>query len=154
MCVLDCCCSQLWYSPSTILAYFGAFLGLLVMMVFFVYRNNLRMRLRPVVVSDVPEVSIHGLPADIIASLPFVVFSKPNEADGSAACAICLSEFHEAEQLKQLPCSHLFHGSCIDPWLSKRNACPLCKQQVVPKPETLLPDIEVGLPNNNLNQDS
>ena len=29
-----------------------------------------------------------------------------------------------------LNCEHIYHPSCIDPWLSKRrNACPVCKRK-------------------------
>ncbi len=41
-------------------------------------------------------------------------------------CAVCTEAFREAEKLRKLPCSHLFHPSCIDPWLLKRAVtCPL-----------------------------
>ena len=34
-------------------------------------------------------------------------------------CSICLDEFVEGEEVKQLPCSHFFHAPCIDGWLLK-----------------------------------
>ena len=41
-------------------------------------------------------------------------------------CVVCTEAFMEAEKLRKLPCSHLFHPSCIDPWLLKRAVtCPL-----------------------------
>jgi hypothetical protein len=41
-------------------------------------------------------------------------------------CSICVEPYHEGETLRQLPCGHDFHRSCIDPWLTKRSGnCPM-----------------------------
>lgn len=46
-------------------------------------------------------------------------------------CAVCLEEFEPGQQVRQLACSHLYHRSCIDPWLqSSSNSCPLCKREI------------------------
>ena len=44
-------------------------------------------------------------------------------------CAICMSDFCEAEELKVLPCSelHAFHTKCIQRWLTTHSTCPLCR---------------------------
>lgn len=44
-------------------------------------------------------------------------------------CAICLEEFCYGNVVKILPCKHVFHVDCLDPWCLKQNAsCPICKR--------------------------
>ncbi|KDO22681.1 hypothetical protein SPRG_10995 [Saprolegnia parasitica CBS 223.65] len=51
----------------------------------------------------------------------------------AACCAICLDEFGPCHQIKPLPCTHIYHRSCIDKWFEKgSNACPLCKRPAFP----------------------
>ncbi|KAI3857768.1 hypothetical protein MKX03_023991 [Papaver bracteatum] len=47
-----------------------------------------------------------------------------------AVCSICLDKYAENEELRELPCSHLFHADCVDKWLKMNAACPLCKRGV------------------------
>lgn len=52
-------------------------------------------------------------------------------------CAICIEDFEESIIVRLLPCGHIFHPECIDPWFLTRQArCPLCKKNYyAPKPE-------------------
>ncbi|KAH1153655.1 hypothetical protein AAZX31_18G072300 [Glycine max] len=43
-------------------------------------------------------------------------------------CCICLAKYKDKEEVRQLPCSHLFHLKCVDQWLRIISCCPLCKQ--------------------------
>ena len=46
----------------------------------------------------------------------------------NTVCPICTERFRHAQDLRQLPCSHQFHPSCVDPWLLNRSStCPLCR---------------------------
>lgn len=48
-------------------------------------------------------------------------------------CPICLAEFQKGDNIRQLPnCGHCFHRACIDIWLLRCSACPLCKQSALP----------------------
>mmetsp|Transcript_29047 Transcript_29047/g.92635 ORF Transcript_29047/g.92635 Transcript_29047/m.92635 type:complete len:176 (-) Transcript_29047:391-918(-) len=44
-------------------------------------------------------------------------------------CAVCLEALapDTAVELRQLPCGHLFHGACLDPWLRLHLRCPTCR---------------------------
>lgn len=46
-------------------------------------------------------------------------------------CGICLEDFEPDEVLRILPCRHMFHCVCIDPWLlGRRRTCPTCKSTI------------------------
>lgn len=45
-------------------------------------------------------------------------------------CCICLAKYMEKEEIRQLPCSHIFHLECVDQWLMIISCCPLCKQGI------------------------
>lgn len=53
--------------------------------------------------------------------------TKPGEEE---KCPVCLLEFNDDEDVKTLPCKHMYHPSCIDTWLVKNSACPICKRDV------------------------
>lgn len=56
---------------------------------------------------------------------------EEEDDDEEPVCAICLEEFETGQQVRLLACSHLYHRTCIDPWLqSSSNSCPLCKREV------------------------
>lgn len=45
-------------------------------------------------------------------------------------CTICLSEFEDSEDVRRLPCMHLFHKACVDQWLSSNKRCPICRVDI------------------------
>mmetsp|Transcript_3693 Transcript_3693/g.8425 ORF Transcript_3693/g.8425 Transcript_3693/m.8425 type:complete len:672 (-) Transcript_3693:1405-3420(-) len=54
----------------------------------------------------------------------------------SDECTICLDEFEPGVRVRQLPCGHVFHSTCIARWLIERSAvCPLCKLDLYEEPE-------------------
>lgn len=46
------------------------------------------------------------------------------------ACCICLTNYENDDELRELTCSHLFHKGCVDKWLKINAMCPLCKGEV------------------------
>lgn len=65
-----------------------------------------------------------------VNSLPRVVINEQHEKHEGLACAICKEVLHIGTEVNQLPCFHLYHPSCILPWLSTRNSCPLCRYEL------------------------
>ncbi|GAB2275589.1 hypothetical protein Dimus_010349 [Dionaea muscipula] len=47
-----------------------------------------------------------------------------------AVCCICLAKYVNNDELRELPCTHLFHKECVDKWLKINALCPLCKSEV------------------------
>ncbi|XP_061338549.1 E3 ubiquitin-protein ligase At1g63170 [Gastrolobium bilobum] len=47
-----------------------------------------------------------------------------------AVCCICLAKYADDDELRELPCFHVFHVWCVDKWLKIKGSCPLCKSEV------------------------
>ncbi|ELR06178.1 hypothetical protein GMDG_07833 [Pseudogymnoascus destructans 20631-21] len=60
----------------------------------------------------------------------------------TASCSVCIESFVENENVRILPCSHIYHQRCIDPWLlNLSSTCPLCRkplQEAVLSPSFVL----------------
>ncbi|CAF3343706.1 unnamed protein product [Rotaria socialis] len=42
-------------------------------------------------------------------------------------CTICLCEYVQDDDVRRLPCMHLFHIECVDKWLMQSKRCPICR---------------------------
>ncbi|XP_047326439.1 RING-H2 finger protein ATL39-like [Impatiens glandulifera] len=89
------------------------------------HRTNNRRRRRP------------SMAIDDIKKLPSFEFKLEEEEENGAAinglmeCAVCLETFKMLEICRLLPlCKHMFHLQCIDLWLAKTAACPICRTDV------------------------
>ena len=61
-----------------------------------------------------------------------VLFLNKIFTNNETSCSICLSEFnddleHSENHAVSLTCGHVYHESCIVPWLQKVFVCPLCR---------------------------
>merc|ERR1719239_212983 len=63
-----------------------------------------------------------------IEKLPIRRFKPDDYYD---QCSVCLEDFVSRVKLRELPCGHVYHTKCIDPWLQRRLTCAVCKRQVI-----------------------
>ncbi|XP_032943587.1 E3 ubiquitin-protein ligase RNF165 isoform X2 [Rhinolophus ferrumequinum] len=52
------------------------------------------------------------------------------ESDTDEKCTICLSVLEDGEDVRRLPCMHLFHQLCVDQWLAMSKKCPICRVDI------------------------
>jgi len=46
------------------------------------------------------------------------------------SCPICSEDFAVKAVATRLPCSHVFHHSCVVPWLEMKLNCPICRAEL------------------------
>lgn len=74
-----------------------------------------------------------GAQAGTIAALPTRTFHggdgvhAPKEENN---CQVCMEDFEEGDELRTLPCFHLFHAKCVDQWLKQNSICPICRHKI------------------------
>ncbi|CAN6214284.1 unnamed protein product [Urochloa humidicola] len=81
-----------------------------------------------------------GLSAGELGKLPCHDFKQAEAAidgasGGAGDCAVCLEAFEPGDRCRRLPrCEHSFHAECVDSWLRKSGACPVCRADVLDRP--------------------
>ncbi|XP_010456801.1 PREDICTED: putative RING-H2 finger protein ATL35 [Camelina sativa] len=104
------------------------------------------------------RATIAAVDKEVIESFPTFLYSEVKGlkiGNGGVECAICLYEFEDEDTLRWIPpCSHTFHGNCIDVWLSSRSTCPVCRANLSLKPGESFPypcmDLETGNTRRNV----
>lgn len=46
-------------------------------------------------------------------------------------CPVCIDPYRQGDIVRMLPCRHIFHKSCVDPWLLEHRTCPMCKSDIL-----------------------
>uniref|UniRef100_A0A3B3T045 Ring finger protein 130 n=1 Tax=Paramormyrops kingsleyae TaxID=1676925 RepID=A0A3B3T045_9TELE len=46
-------------------------------------------------------------------------------------CAVCIEGYQLNDVVRILPCKHVFHKICVDPWLNEHCTCPMCKLNIL-----------------------
>lgn len=42
-------------------------------------------------------------------------------------CTICVEHIKMNTDGMFMPCGHIFHPTCLTPWLGNKNTCPVCR---------------------------
>ncbi|KAL9666286.1 hypothetical protein QQ045_000614 [Rhodiola kirilowii] len=95
----------------------------------FLAGRHLRRRRQSQFPSDFPT---RGMSLSDLHHLPRFRFGEGSQLDSGSECVICLDKLRHGDLFRILPgCSHPFHLDCIDTWLVKAAACPICRTRVV-----------------------
>ncbi|ESQ30446.1 hypothetical protein EUTSA_v10011690mg [Eutrema salsugineum] len=65
-----------------------------------------------------------------IDALPTVKVTKDILQSEMNQCAVCMDEFEDGVDAKEMPCKHLYHHDCLLPWLQLHNSCPVCRHEL------------------------
>lgn len=66
---------------------------------------------------------------EVIDALP-IINVKADQVDAKLQCSVCWEDFTLDENVRQLPCTHIYHEPCIRPWLELHGTCPICRQNL------------------------
>ena len=69
---------------------------------------------------------VHPASQSSVNHLETVAISRAMEVKGEL-CTICQEKYSRNEQVNKLPCGHLFHKECLEPWLQTHSTCPVCR---------------------------
>eukprot|EP01130_Rhizamoeba_saxonica_P006574 TRINITY_DN261_c0_g1_i1.p1 TRINITY_DN261_c0_g1~~TRINITY_DN261_c0_g1_i1.p1 ORF type:complete len:466 (-),score=112.65 TRINITY_DN261_c0_g1_i1:1060-2457(-) len=64
-----------------------------------------------------------------IEKCPIVKITQLN-VENDKECTICKEDWHLGEAALEMPCLHVFHEDCINPWLKLHNSCPICRYEL------------------------
>ncbi|KAK2838860.1 hypothetical protein Q7C36_013674 [Tachysurus vachellii] len=71
--------------------------------------------------------------------------TDPEVEAEECTCVVCLDSFMRCDVVTTLPCSHIFHKTCIEPWLLEHHTCPMCKYDILKKDAALKPGQESSI---------
>ncbi|XP_065220929.1 RING finger protein 11 [Planococcus citri] len=64
----------------------------------------------------------------LMEHLPILAYD--DSINKNKECVICMIEFKIGEEVRYLPCMHVYHVLCIDDWLMRSFTCPSCMEPV------------------------
>jgi len=75
-----------------------------------------------------PEVTGLLSSEEIEKYFPKINFETLQNTFHQNTCSICLEEFENETECRQLLCGHIYNDTCAQNWLSKHNNCPDCRR--------------------------
>lgn len=69
------------------------------------------------------KAQIEELPTDKISQ---------QQVDNNLQCHVCMEDYSLDEEVRCLPCKHVYHPECIVPWLEMHGTCPICRKVIHP----------------------
>ncbi len=71
----------------------------------------------------------NGMGQEEMDAIPLVTIDGgPAEFEGQRTCSVCMEDFVVGELARKPRCNHLFHQTCLWPWLDLNRTCPSCRR--------------------------
>ncbi|KAL8242420.1 hypothetical protein R6Q59_012722 [Mikania micrantha] len=64
-----------------------------------------------------------------IDSMPTIKITN-RHLNTDSHCPVCKDRFELGCEARQMPCNHIYHPGCIEPWLVQHNSCPVCRMEL------------------------
>lgn len=82
-------------------------------------------------VANANSIREHPVNDNILSLLPEIKIEDFNKLPAEKRdCVICLEKYKNEETVIILPCTHIFHTSCIKDWFKTQDTCPICKFKI------------------------
>lgn len=83
-------------------------------------------------VDNVIVPDMRGLMMDVLSNLPVRKVLVVEMGDDADQCSVCAETIKLGDEVRKLPCTHIFHKTCIDVWVLQHGTCPNCRTFVIP----------------------
>lgn len=70
--------------------------------------------------SDIEQLPSYRYSLDGSGRKAALGVSSSSSRHEQSSCVVCMCDFEPRQLLRVLPCSHEFHGKCVDKWLKVR----------------------------------
>ncbi|OMJ30207.1 Receptor homology region, transmembrane domain- and RING domain-containing protein 2 [Smittium culicis] len=75
-----------------------------------------------------PAQQLKKLESNLQLEISNSLNARSNVSYSDFECLICFEEICSNQDVRNIPCSHLFHATCLDQWLTTRSVfCPACR---------------------------
>jgi hypothetical protein len=77
--------------------------------------ENVKLTIKPEIIENIPKRKFKDCETKI--------------KDINSKCTVCQASFENDDEIRILPCEHIYHIDCIDNWLTNYNyLCPCCRE--------------------------
>jgi hypothetical protein len=68
----------------------------------------------------------------LMTTLPRYVLTKEKLAEmgSDRTCPVCTDDLTVGAEVIVLPCKHVYHPQCVQPWFKGHNSCPTCRKEL------------------------
>jgi hypothetical protein len=87
------------------------------------------------------EGSKVGVSEEQMKKLKQFTYMLAKSAGEEDVCSVCLVAAKKGDKVIEVPCRHIFHQKCLEPWLKKSTVCPNCRRDVLM--HNHLPDLKM-----------